>query len=143
MRLVFCFAIFLSACTARPSYSDGEELYKKHCAGCHIDDGTGVGALVPPLAQSDYLQRIDLKVACLIRNGVQGKMLVNGQEYEGIMPANARLSDIEITNIANYIFNAWGNERDFIAPEEIRKTLSECPPAAAPATSADTSTSRN
>ncbi len=127
MRLLLCLLLFLSACQARPSYSDGEELYKKHCAGCHIDDGTGVGALVPPLANSDYLQKIDLQLACLIRNGIRGDIVVNGQQYEGIMPPNAQLSEIEITNIANYVFNAWGNERAFISPEEIRKTLSECP----------------
>jgi mono/diheme cytochrome c family protein len=43
----------ISACNEQ-SYRAGERLYKKNCSNCHLDDGKGVGALIPPLAGSDF-----------------------------------------------------------------------------------------
>lgn len=104
----------------------GRLLYEQHCANCHQADGTGLGTLIPPLAQSDYLQNNRHQVLCIIRHGMKGPMMVNGQEYNQPMPANPQLTDIEIAEIATYIFNAWGNQEGFVEVSEAKKVLKNC-----------------
>lgn len=104
----------------------GRLLYEQHCANCHQVDGTGLGTLIPPLAQSDYLQNNKQQVLCLIRHGMKGSMVVNGQEYNQPMPANPQLTAIEIAEIATYIYNAWGNQEGFVEVGEARKSLQSC-----------------
>ena len=91
-----------------------------------MDDGSGLEGLIPPLAQADYLQQNNLAVACIIRYGQQGTIIVNGQTYENPMPAIDRLSDFEITNILNYINQAWGNDYGYRKLADIRAELTQC-----------------
>ncbi len=91
-------------------------------------DGTGLAELIPPLAQSDYLQNNNLATVCIIRYGQEGKIIVNGRTYENPMPGVDRLSDFEITNIINYINQAWGNEYGYIKLADVRQQLTECQP---------------
>jgi mono/diheme cytochrome c family protein len=122
----FCLPL-LSACTGvQNPYGEGEMLYKAKCANCHIEDGSGVGELVPPLAKADYLKTADLDVACIIRNGMKGKITVNGIVYESEMPPHNKLSEVEIANIVNYVHNAWGNRRDYIPLQQIKNKLADC-----------------
>ena len=115
----------LQACNRNP-YTDGQALYKQYCSNCHMDDGTGLGTLIPPLAGADFLKNADLGVICIIKHGISGKMIVNDIEYDNIMPANSKLSEVEVANIANYIHNAWGNQREFISLDQVKKILSQC-----------------
>ena len=118
---------FYYTCQTKHPYNEGKELYTAHCANCHGDDGSGLGELIPPLAKADMLKQLDIQVACLMRKGIAGKMVVNGIEYDNVMPANAQLSDVEIQNIANYIHNSWGNTREFISLDAVRHVLNDCP----------------
>lgn len=111
---------------AERKYDEGAQLYEQHCANCHMEDGQGLEALYPPLAQSDWLQMVDVGAACVLRHGLEGAIVVNGVEYGMAMPAQEQLSTVEITNILNYIHNAWGNERDFISLSEVEKALEAC-----------------
>ena len=129
MRLIFAFCIIgwgLASCNMNDPYAEGKGLYERHCANCHMDDGSGLEGLIPPLAKADMLQTLGASAACLIRNGVSGKMVVNGVTYEGEMPANERLSEVEILNILNYINNSWGNQREFIKLDEVKQSLNPC-----------------
>ncbi len=67
------------------------------------------------------------KAACWIRHGMSGKIIVNGKEFEGEMPPNKTVSNVEITNIVNFIQNAWGNTHRFITLGEINSILDNCP----------------
>lgn len=104
----------------------GRKLYRQHCANCHQADGSGLGKLIPPLAGSDYLEKNKENVLCIIRWGMEGPIVVNGQEYNQPMPPNPRLKDIEIAEIATYIFNAWGNEGEFIQVQQAQEWLKDC-----------------
>lgn len=107
-------------------HSEGAILYKKHCENCHMEDGTGLEALYPPLAGADMLKSIGVGAACIIKNGLKGKIIVNGVEFETGMEPVKGLSTIEITNIVNYIHNAWGNKKDFIQLNEVESVLESC-----------------
>jgi mono/diheme cytochrome c family protein len=107
-------------------YQEGAVLYKKHCSNCHMDDGTGLEALYPPLAGSDMLESMDVAAACVLRNGLQGPIVVNGIQYDMEMPPMPQLSGVEITNLLNYIHNAWGNERAYISLDKVQAALERC-----------------
>lgn len=113
---------------AEKTYNEGAQLYQKHCENCHMEDGKGLEALYPPLAQSDMLESMGVGAACIIVNGLSGKVQVNGTEYEMDMPPVKGLTPVEVTNILNYIHNAWGNKRDFIQLNEVQQLLKSCAP---------------
>jgi cytochrome c551 len=104
----------------------GRVLYRQHCANCHQEDGSGLGKLIPPLAGADFLEKHREDIACIIRWGLQGPIVVNGQEYNQPMPANPQLKDIEIAQIVTYIFNAWGNRGGFVPVRQAEEWLQDC-----------------
>ena len=106
-------------------YNQGEKLYEKHCSNCHQNDGKGLGRVYPPLANSDYLQRVD-EVVCLIRFGKEGRIIVNGQDYNMAMPGLPLLTDLEVAEITTFIYNSWGSEHGLIGVTEVSAMLAEC-----------------
>ena len=110
----------------RQYYVQGEQLYLKHCSNCHQKSGKGLGLLYPPLAQSDYMQDQKEAVLCLIKNGKAGELTVNGKVYNQPMPAFPLLTDLEIAEIATYIYNAWGNEGGQVDLLQVGEALKNC-----------------
>lgn len=106
-------------------WTQGRILYKKHCIGCHQDDGDGMAQLIPPLAGADYLKNKE-QVICVIRHGQQGPVVVNGIEFNGNMPASPQLRPLEVAEIATYILNAWGNHGSFVHVQEAEAVLQKC-----------------
>ena len=123
---IFILLVSLSACTNAENVKyeqyviAGEQLYSKHCSNCHGAEGQGLKNLYPPLANADYLQ--DLKqTLCVIKFGAKGKMLVNGVEYDQIMPQNKQLYDLDIAQIATYINGKWGNNKGLVTTEKVKE----------------------
>lgn len=104
----------------------GHQLYKTHCSNCHQEDGTGLTRLIPPLAQSDYLLSNRDRTLCIIKHGLKEKIIVNGVEYQQPMPANKKLTDIEIAQIATYIYNNWGHSLGYMPVKEVSQSLDNC-----------------
>jgi mono/diheme cytochrome c family protein len=106
--------------------SEGQLLYAQQCANCHMDDGSGLRGLIPPLAGSDYLTRHRDQLACLIRHGQQGEIVVNGLRYNRPMPGDQELSEVHITNILNYIQTNFGNKNELFTVQEVNRSLQQC-----------------
>ncbi|HYG20863.1 MAG TPA: cytochrome c [Ohtaekwangia sp.] len=107
-------------------YIQGEELYLNHCSNCHQKDGSGLGLIYPPLNQSDFMDNNFTKVICLIRHGQRGEIIVNGKNFNKEMPAIPTLTDLEIAEIATYIYNTWSHQRGIVAVKEVSVILSTC-----------------
>jgi mono/diheme cytochrome c family protein len=107
-------------------YNQGEQLYLKHCSNCHQPNGTGLGRVYPPLRQSDYLKNNFESVLCLMRYGVEGPLLVNGKEYNQAMPGIPVLTDLEVAEIATYIYNSWEHQRGLVDVAEASRVLRVC-----------------
>jgi len=107
-------------------YVNGKGIYEKNCQNCHGSDGKGLGTLYPPLTDSTYLKLNKNKLACIIRNGQTGKIKINNISYEGIMPGNETLADIDIAQVVVYISNSFGNKQGFYDSEEVKKDLEKC-----------------
>ncbi|AHM62102.1 nitrite reductase (NO-forming) [Flammeovirgaceae bacterium 311] len=106
-------------------WTHGRMLYKKHCIGCHQNDGSGLAQLIPPLAGADFLENRE-RVVCVIKHGQQGEVVVNGITYNGVMPASPQLQALDIAEIATYILNSWGNEGGFLGVQEAEAMLKNC-----------------
>lgn len=91
-----------------------------------MDDGSGLGGNIPPLANADYLANNQTLIACIIRYGQQDTIAVNGTSYDLPMVGIENLTEFQIANIINYINHAWGNNYGFAKVEDIRIQLEEC-----------------
>ena len=101
-------------------YADGASVYKKTCIACHQAQGNGVVGAFPPLAKSDYLMADKNRAIKQIINGSGGEMIVNGETYNSIMPAQ-ELTDEEVRDVMNYILNAWGNNGGEVTLDDVQK----------------------
>lgn len=105
----------------------GEAAYLANCAACHQPTGVGLPGAFPPLAGSDFLAKNDRNtVLSSILKGISGKLVVNGTEYNNVMPAMSHLSDADIAHIVTYVYQSWGNPGDEVKTAEVteaRKAL--------------------
>lgn len=132
------FCVFLLACSSSDKktndsspkfqqyYNQGELLYQKNCSNCHQKNGSGLGKLYPPLDSSDFMQKNFEDVICLIRYGKKGELVVNGVTFNQPMPGIPTLTDLEIAEIATYIYNSWSNNRGIIEVTEVSSLQKNC-----------------
>ena len=107
----------------------GEEVFKTNCMACHQENGNGIPGAFPPLAKSDYLNGDTKRAIQTVIGGRQGVLTVNGNKYDGNMPAWT-LSDEEIANVLSYIYANWGNDRNDVTPADVAVARGEMKPAA-------------
>ena len=107
-------------------YNQGSVLYTKHCSNCHQQDGTGLGRVYPPLNVSDYMDENLTEVICLIRFGKEGEIVVNGKDYNQPMRGVPTLTDLEIAQIATYIYNTWEHEKGIVEVKDVTSILQAC-----------------
>lgn len=104
----------------------GEVLYNQYCKDCHLEDGKGLGALIPPLASADWLENNQDRLACIIKYGMKEEIMVNGVVYNNEMTPFEDISDAQIMNIVNYINTAWNNNFGKKTIRDIQDQLSSC-----------------
>ena len=95
---------------AEDGTADGAAVYAANCQSCHQANGMGLTGAFPPVAGHsaelvasqgrDYLVN-------LLLYGLQGQIEVNGQSYNGVMPAWNALSDEDLAAVTNYLLTEW------------------------------------
>lgn len=105
---------------------EGKRLYSLHCANCHQSDGSGLAQLYPPLKQSDYLISNRNESICGIRYGQKGEIIVNGVSFDQEMPGIRSLTDLEIAEIATYVYNEFSDTVQIITINEVRAIMKSC-----------------
>jgi nitrite reductase (NO-forming) len=101
------------------SIKEGKALYTSYCSMCHQLEGQGIPGAFPPLAKSDYLMADTKRAISIVKNGLQGEIVVNGQKYNNVMPAQA-LNDQQISQVLNYVRNSWGNKGKIVTAAEVK-----------------------
>jgi mono/diheme cytochrome c family protein len=99
------FAIATSAAEAGPSdeiLAQGADVYTSVCSGCHQPGGVGLSGRFPPLLDNPNLDDAGY-IADVIRNGREGEITVNGETYDGVMPAQSTVGDADIDAVIAYI----------------------------------------
>src|SRR5690606_19099169 len=87
---------------------NGKALYQAYCASCHMVDGTGVDGSFPPLVRTPWVQD-EARLLDVLLNGLKDKIVVDGREYNEMMPSFSFLSNKEIAEIATYVRSNFGN----------------------------------
>ncbi|CAN5413661.1 cytochrome c2 [soil metagenome] len=101
----------------------GQKVYTEYCKTCHQANGQGIPNVYPPLAASDYIKTMPRKtIATEVVNGKNGKVKVNGKEFNGVMTAlPAKYTDADVAAVLTYVYNSWGNPGGVFAAKEIAK----------------------
>jgi mono/diheme cytochrome c family protein len=98
----------------------GRRVYTNNCQVCHMQTGTGVPGVYPPLAGADWVGKSPEILVRLVLNGLVGEIVVNGNTYNAAMNAfGQQLSDREIAEVLSYIRNTWGNEYPIVEEAEV------------------------
>lgn len=103
--------------------ANGQKIYRAKCQNCHGANGEGLGLLYPPLTDSVFLRKYRNQLPDIVKNGMSGRIEVNGQEFDGEMPPNPQLTPIEIAYVLTYISNVFGNSEGLFSIEEVQQSL--------------------
>lgn len=132
LTLTILASVFLHSCQSESElnyaryFVNGKGVYEKHCQNCHAADGAGLGMLIPPLTDTLFLKENKNQLSCIIKYGLNGKISVNGKIYDGRMPAERHLSDIEIGAVITYITNSFGNKQGLHDVNDVARDLGAC-----------------
>lgn len=106
------------ATTVEEQIKIGKNTYVQSCVACHQADGKGIKGAFPPLAGSDWLNQDAKRAISAVKNGLTGSIKVNGEVYNGVMPALG-LSKDDIANVLTYVYSEWGNSKKVIKPSDV------------------------
>jgi mono/diheme cytochrome c family protein len=140
LLLIFILTIFLSACGGRKQNSQqqtqtpvsaqksaemanhpGKKVYDSFCLACHMADGSGVPGMHPPLIQTDWVTGDKNRLIEITLKGMSGKIEVNGETYNSIMPPHSHLTDKQIADVLTYVRKSFGNNASEVTVEEVQK----------------------
>ncbi|HYK75723.1 MAG TPA: cytochrome c [Daejeonella sp.] len=130
--LLLIFSILIGACQTeqeinyRRYYVNGKGLYERHCQNCHNADGTGLQNLYPPLTDTLFISQNKDKLACMIKYGLNQKIIINGKEYDSPMPGNNSLTDMDVAQLVVYISNSFGNQLGHYEVDQAHADLQKC-----------------
>lgn len=126
IALLICFILFTTQSCYDDPYFKGRVLYNGYCSNCHMEDGSGLAALIPPLTDIDYLKENIARIPCSIKYGIETDLLINGIVYNEEMPENIALTDTQITEILNYVLKVLNNSKMTITDDQVRESLAGC-----------------
>ncbi len=106
--------------------NEGRDLYAIYCANCHGPNGKGLAELFPPVAQSDYLVADINRAICIAKNGLEGEVVVNGTNYDLAMPANEKLTNLEVAEILTFILNEMNSVDTLLLVSDVEDVLRNC-----------------
>ena len=96
----------------------GSKVYDS-CSTCHQPGGEG-NMQFPPLAGSEWVTGPSMRPAMVILQGMHKPVVVNGKEYNGVMPTMGDGMDAKkLAGILNYIRNSFGNKADKLITMEM------------------------
>jgi len=111
----------------RPDTGPGSTLYREHCSACHGQDGKGLRALYPPLADSPYLIEQQALLPCLIRVGIRGSLVTADGSYNQRMPAFPDLTPAALSQLILYLQSRWGKTSQDSSVKNVEQQLLLCP----------------
>ncbi len=103
------------------SASDGGAIYSANCSSCHQPNGAGIPGAFPPLAGNPAVTGTPVAVIAIVKDGLEGRLVVHGQAYSGIMPRwKGVLSDDQIASVITYIRSSWKNDAPGVSTADVQ-----------------------
>jgi mono/diheme cytochrome c family protein len=104
--------------------SEGYNLYQANCANCHQKNGEGLFKLYPAIT-ADFVKDPQW-LACIIKKGMAGPIVVNQQSYNRAMPASAALQDLDIAELITYLAVTHNKATTYTPTDSVTKWLTHC-----------------
>ena len=114
--------------TLQDQIGAGKALFNGTCSVCHQLTGAGLPGVFPPLAKSDYLNADAKRAVGIVVRGLNGKVMVNGKEYDSVMPPMNQLNDDEVANILTYVLNAFDNMGGQVKTSDVKAERAKAAP---------------
>lgn len=111
--------LFLGHSCNQTKFPFGKRLFLNHCSDCHMDDGKGFSKLYPSLKSKSLVAKIN-ELPCIIREGIN-----DSTSLIKMLPM-PQLSEVEITNITNYILQDLNGTAEEFYLRDIQKLLETC-----------------
>ena len=103
------------------SASDGAVVYIANCSSCHQTNGQGISGAFPPLAGNATVTGNPIAVIAIVKDGLEGRLDVNGQAYSGIMPRwRGVLTDEQIAAVITYVRSSWKNNAPGVSVADVQ-----------------------
>lgn len=114
----------LAACSGDSSeplleLAPGQELYLRHCASCHGNQGQGRPPTFPPLAGSEWMELPSEALALIILLGLRGEIEVAGRTYRGYMPPMQHIRDDQIAELLGFTEREWAGREPGLDADDI------------------------
>lgn len=126
-----CVVLFLSMmqCNTDPREQkfrkymmQGKAIYTQQCANCHQADGSGLNELYPSLHEAAR-NGTPKDILCMIRKGSSPESSAAVK-----MPANNRLTALDLACLVTYLKNSWGAEAGLLGVKDLENDIAACRP---------------
>ena len=102
--------------------TQGEALYRDHCAGCHGEQGQGVpGAYLPLAGNPAVLRSTPANLVQVVLGGAFAASTTANPRPFGMPPFATALSDEEIAAVLSHVRSAWGNQAGAVKPLDVQR----------------------
>ncbi len=99
----------------------GKRVYDQYCKACHMADGAGMRGMHPPLIRNKTVNGNTGKLIEVTMKGMSGKVVIDGVEYNGLMPPHTHLTDQQIADVLTWVRQNFSNNSGPITPEDVAK----------------------
>lgn len=99
----------------------GKRVYDQYCKACHLADGKGMRGMHPPLVNNKTVNGNIDKLIDITLKGMTGKIVIDGVEYNGIMPPHLHLTDQQVADVLTYVRQSFGNQSGPITAVQVAK----------------------
>ncbi|MEM6697982.1 MAG: cytochrome c, partial [Bacteroidota bacterium] len=80
----------------------------------------------PTIVGADYIAKNRIQLPCIIHQGLEDTIVVNGITYNQAMPGFPKLTEAEVANIINYMLYEWNSEVKVLNMKEVTDGLEAC-----------------
>lgn len=87
-------------------------------------NGEGLRDLYPPIKGSAYLANQNGMI-CIIKNGLEGVIKVNGKEYNQKMPPIKGLYNLDLAQLLTFLNDKYGTSKKVVETDEVSKVNCE------------------
>ncbi len=82
---------------------------QRHLLGLSSGQRRGTAKCLSAAGEIGLLAADPKRAIAIVLHGLTGKVTVNGNDYNSVMPPMTQLNDDEVANILTYVLNSWGN----------------------------------
>ena len=121
MKLILAFILFVFLQPLpKESMERGKKVYDQYCMSCHMQDGTGVPRLNPPLVKTSYVIGDKTTIIEIVLKGFDAQVEIEGEYYQNTMAPHDFLTDEQIADVATYVRNSFGNKASVVVPADVK-----------------------